>query len=90
MADETETRDREAREACDLVRYMITSILGREVDVELETASEPGEFRIDVHVPSEYRGRIIGRHGRVARSMRNVLTAAQFDLPGDLTLDIVD
>ncbi len=90
MADEMDERDPEVEAACRLVRYMVTSILGREVDVDLEARREPGEFQIDVHVPSDYRGRIIGRHGRIARSMRNVLTAARFDLSGELTLDIVD
>lgn len=78
------------QDALELVRFMVTSILGEDVDLELEAESDPGELCINVHVPSEVRGRIIGRHGRAARSMRNILTAADLDLPGRVTLDIVD
>jgi len=85
----TDVSDSE-EQAVELVRFLVTSILGEDVDLELETEQEPGEFRIDIHVPSEVRGRIIGRHGRAARSMRNILTAADLDLPGRVTLDIVD
>lgn len=84
------TSEEGEKQAVELVRYMVTSILGEDVDLELETEEEPGELCINIHVPSEVRGRIIGRHGRAARSMRNILTAADLDLPGRVTLDIVD
>ncbi|MFB6263806.1 MAG: KH domain-containing protein [Bradymonadaceae bacterium] len=77
-------------EILELVRFMVSSIIGEEVDIDLETEVADGELRIDVRVPSEHRGRIIGRHGRVARSMRNVLTASRFDRPERIKLDIVD
>lgn len=76
--------------ALELVRYMVQSILGDEVPIELETEQNPDELCVNIHVPSEVRGRIIGRHGRAARSMRNILSAARLGLSGRVTLDIVD
>ncbi len=78
------------QKALELVRYMIRSILGNDVDLELTTDREPGELCVNVHVPADKRGRVIGRHGRAARSMRNVLAAADLGLPRRVTLDIVD
>ena len=83
-------REDSEEKAVELVRYMVRSIIGDDVDLELETEYEPGEFCINVHVPADMRGRIIGRHGRAARSMRNILTAADLGLPRRATLDIVD
>ena len=84
------SREDRAEEALELVRFMVTSILGEGVDLELDTDWEPGELCINVHVPPDKRGRIIGRHGRAARSMRNILAAADLGLPRRVTLDIVD
>lgn len=85
-----DNRDQIEEDALELVRYMVTSILGDEVDLNLDTDWEPGEFRIGVHVPEEHRGRIIGRHGRVARSMRNILASANIGVHRPINLDIVD
>lgn len=82
--------DDSEEKALDLVRYMVRSIIGPGVDLELKADHNPGEFCINVHVPADVRGRIIGRHGRAARSMRNVLSAANLDLSRRATLDIVD
>ena len=82
--------DESEQKAIELVRYMVRSIIGEGVDLELDAEHNPGEFCINVHVPSEVRGRIIGRHGRAARSMRNILAAADLGLPRRATLDIVD
>lgn len=86
MSDKNEADDK----ALELARYMIRSILGNDVDLELTTDREPGELCVNVHVPADERGRVIGRHGRAARSMRNVLAAADLGLPRRVTLDIVD
>lgn len=83
-------REQIEEDAVELVRYMVSSILGGNVDIELDTDWEPGEFRIKVHVPEEHRGRIIGRHGRVARSMRNILAASEIGVHRPINLDIVD
>jgi len=82
--------DEAVQDALELVRYMVESILGSDVDLELGTDREPGELCVNVHVPADKRGRIIGRHGRAARSMRNILAAADLGLHRRVTLDIVD
>ena len=86
----SDDRDESETKALELVRYMIESILGESVELDLGTDWEPGELCINVHVPADKRGRIIGRHGRVARSMRNILAAADLGLHRRVTLDIVD
>lgn len=82
--------DAAVEDALELVRYMVESILGSDVDLELTTDREPGELCVNVHVPADQRGRVIGRHGRAARSMRNILAAANLGLHRRVTLDIVD
>ncbi len=84
MSDDSE------QQALELVRYMIRSILGNDVELELTIDREPDELCVNVHVPADKRGRVIGRHGRAARSMRNVLAAADLGMPRRVTLDIVD
>jgi hypothetical protein len=86
----SDNREQIEEDALELVRYMIGSIIDDDVDFELESEWKPGEFRIGVHVPPDYRGRIIGRHGRVARSMRNILSASKVGVHRPINLDIVD
>ena len=74
----------------DLVYFIVQSILPEVDDIDLEITKEPSEWTVGVHVPSDFRGRVIGRHGRVARSIRNIVDAAAFDTHRRISVDIVD
>ncbi len=74
----------------DLVYYIVQSILPDVDEIDLEITKEPSEWTVGVHVPSDFRGRIIGRHGRVARSIRNIVDAANFETHRRISVDIVD
>ncbi|MGA3210390.1 MAG: KH domain-containing protein [Terriglobales bacterium] len=45
---------------------------------------------IELHVAAADMGRVIGKQGRTARSMRNILGVAGMKLQKRFTLDIVD
>jgi predicted RNA-binding protein YlqC (UPF0109 family) len=74
----------------ELVFYVVQSILPEVEEIELELTKEPSEWTVGVHVPADFRGRVIGRHGRVARSIRNIVDAADFETHRRISVDIVD
>jgi hypothetical protein len=60
-----------------LVRYIITGLVQDEAAVKVETVKRPdGEISYQIQVAPEDYGRIIGRGGIVANSVRAVVKAA--------------
>jgi hypothetical protein len=74
----------------DLLRYIVVPMLPEGTEVEIRGRARGTEIQLDLLVPEKLRGRVIGRGGRVARSMRNVLGAAQVESVSRVHLDIVD
>ncbi len=74
----------------DLVRFLASSLLDDDVEIEVRGRSKRDQWRIELHVPPEHRGRVIGRGGRIARSMRTLLDKAAIPSHQSVILDIVD
>ncbi len=56
-----------------LLEYLAKSIVDNPDDVTVEDSKAANQSHLDLHVHSEDIGRVIGKHGRVANSMRAIL-----------------
>jgi hypothetical protein len=68
--------DRETRELCDLISSIATRLVDNGDDVEVIGERRGQMVQIQVNVHEDDMGRIIGREGRIARSLRTVLMIA--------------
>jgi hypothetical protein len=68
--------DKETQELCDLIEYVTTRLVENIDDVEVIGDRRGQMVRVQVNVHEEDMGRIIGREGRIARSMRTLLMIA--------------
>lgn len=83
--------DTEAMEQhVELVRYIAQSLLGDEVEFEVSGKVQRDQIRIELDVPESHRGRVIGRGGRVARALRQVVASAAIGTHKNVVVDIVD
>jgi len=60
----------------DLVEYIVKSIASRPDDVKVTEEEQDGRLILRVEVAAEDKGKIIGRGGRVAQSIRALLRVA--------------
>lgn len=74
----------------DLIGYIARSLVDDPTEVRVSTSERGRSVRISLQVAKEDMGRVIGRRGRVANSMRILLrvAAAREDRRADL--DVVD
>lgn len=74
----------------ELVRFMAASLLEDDIDIEVRGRSRRDQWRVELLVPEKHRGRVIGRGGRIARSMRTLIDNAAIPAHQSVILDIVD
>lgn len=87
MADESlETYTKQYEE---LVRFLATDILGTE-EFKVSGKVRGSQILLKLEAPANVRGRVIGRGGRVARSLRTILETAAIPTHLRPSLDIVD
>ena len=60
----------------DLIRYIAESIVNHPDEVEIEEESRRGRTIYRLYVSPEDKGKIIGRGGRIAQSIRALLRVA--------------
>lgn len=70
-ADEVLPSDRVA----DLVEYLVTELVDDPDAITIDVTDGPESSLIEVHVASGDVGRVIGRHGRVIKSIRALARA---------------
>ncbi len=68
--------DAETRELCDLVSYIATRLVDNSDEVEVVGDRRGQMVQIQINVHEDDMGRIIGREGRIARSLRTMLMIA--------------
>lgn len=85
MSDQTDA----TKQYEELVRFIAKSLLDTE-DFEVSSSTRGGQLTIKLAAPEELRGRVIGKGGRIARSIRTLLEAADFGENLSPALDIVD
>ncbi|MBS1253308.1 MAG: hypothetical protein MAG451_02357 [Anaerolineales bacterium] len=75
----------------DLVEYLAKSLVEDPEAVEVKEQRRRRELRYELNVAEEDMGRVIGKGGRVANAMRQLLrAAATVQDTGRVELDIVD
>jgi uncharacterized protein len=73
-----------------VLEYLARAIVDDPDSVIVETDEGRRGLTLRLHVAPNDMGRIIGRRGRVAQSIRTVVRAAGAREGGDATVDIVD
>lgn len=87
MAEQPDLTER-TEQYVELTRFLAAALVGD--DVEVKAATRNGQPSIQIAVPEELRGRVIGKGGRVIGAIRTLLESASF-ADGDVpSLDIVD
>lgn len=71
-----ETADGAIGELVELVRFMVSALVDDPEALEIRPEQFGQNVHIKVIVPEEDMGKVIGRQGRIARSMRTLLTIA--------------
>ena len=57
----------------ELVRYIVTNLVDNEEEVKIESSREGDEINILVTVAPEDVGKVIGKNGRIAQSIRAIV-----------------
>lgn len=60
----------------ELVRYLFTSLVDSPDDVTIERSETEHAVRFDVTVAPDDIGKVIGRQGRIIKSVRTIVRAA--------------
>ena len=61
----------------DLVDYMASNLVDEQDAVVVTSEQRGSTVQIDLRVPSRELGKVIGREGRIARSMRTLVMVAR-------------
>jgi len=73
-----------------LVQYLAQSIVNEPDAVEVTETQEDDASVVELKVAREDLGRVIGRQGRTAKSLRTILNAAAAKTDRKVVLEIVD
>ena len=73
-----------------MIEYVAKAIVEAKDDVFIDEYEDGDETVIELEVAESDLGRIIGRSGRVARALRNLLSAAGSKLDKRYALEIIE
>jgi predicted RNA-binding protein YlqC (UPF0109 family) len=78
-----------ADELKSLVEYMAGSLIGSSNQIEVTAEQRAAMIQINLRVPETDMGKVIGKEGRIARSMRTIVTiaSAKYNLHARLEID---
>ena len=75
----------------ELLLYMAKSLVDDPERVEVrEIEGEDGGTTLELHVAPEDMGKLIGRHGRIAREIRTIVKSVAQRTGQKVTVEIVD
>lgn len=74
----------------ELVQYIAQSLVDDPSKIEISEIDENGNVRIELRVAKEDMGRIIGKGGRVANSIRVLLRVAAAKEGKRVSLDVIE
>ncbi len=86
MSDTAGSADR----AHSVLDYLARQLVDAPDSVTIAVDDARGGVKLSLHVASEDMGKVIGRRGRVAQSIRTVVRAAGASDGVDVLVDIVD
>lgn len=74
-----------------LVRTIVEPIVDHQDDVTIdEKTEENGDIRIEIHVNEDDAGKVIGRQGRVIKSIRTLTRAAGVRAGVHVDVELID
>ena len=76
--------------ARNVLEYLVKSVVENPDDVEVEVVERQGSVTLEVTVAEGDMGRVIGRRGRVANSIRTVVRAAASKDGSSIDVEFVD
>jgi predicted RNA-binding protein YlqC (UPF0109 family) len=82
--------DDSANKMSDLVAGLARALVDKPEEVSIETIQDGDGTLLRLHVAQSDVGKVIGKQGRTARSIRTVLSAASMKLKRRFSLDIVE
>ena len=71
MSDRSPAEELEA-----LVRYMASSLIGTDEEIQITSDQRGPVVQVNLQVPESEMGKVIGKEGRIARAMRTIVTIA--------------
>lgn len=91
MSDAVEAGNRAtAPTAVAVLTHIVTSIVDQPEAVQVEATEARGRVRLDVRVGPGDLGRVIGRRGRTAQSIRTVVRAAASRDDTEVDIEFLD
>lgn len=72
----------------ELVETIVVSIVDKEDDVSVKEIEGGNSSIIEILVDKSDLGKVIGKHGKTAQSIRNIIYAASFKTKKRYTVDI--
>lgn len=82
--------DQAAPTAVAVLTHIVTSIVDNPDSVTVDEVTDEGKLRLDVRVADGDLGRVIGRRGRTAASIRTVTRAAASKDGVDIDIEFLD
>lgn len=73
-----------------VLEYLVKSVVENPDDVEVEVVERQGSVTLEVTVAEGDMGRVIGRRGRVANSIRTIVRAAASKDGSSIDVEFVD
>ena len=73
-----------------LIEHVAKALVNAPDQVIVEEVDEDGELVIELEVAEDDMGRVIGKSGKIARAMRNLLSAAATKLNRRCELEILE
>lgn len=90
VVDEDGADDGPAPTAAAVLSHIVTSIVDDPDAVRVDSNPDRGRVRLDVRVGPGDLGRVIGRRGRTAQSIRTVVRAAATRDDTDVDIEFLD
>lgn len=90
QANEVDGNGADAPRAVAVLEHIVTSIVDDPAAVSVESTPDRGRVRLDVRVGPGDLGRVIGRRGRTAQSIRAVVRAAATRDDTDVDIEFLD
>ena len=74
----------------DLVEYLARNLVDKPDEVRVVRTERDGAVVLELHVAHEDLGKVIGKHGRVARALRTLVRASAAKAGQRALLEIVE
>ena len=77
-------------QAKELLAYSVDNLVVNKEDVVIDVDETENSINLTLRVNPDDMGRVIGRKGRIANSIRTILKAANFESTKNVNLEIAD